>query len=70
VSWDTGVLNIVAEHENDHRNQRRTYHRRSRFPKDVDDESIAAEYTNGILEVRLPITTGVPIGGTEIEIEG
>ena len=70
VSWQDGVLNIAAEHENEHRNQRRTYHRRFRFPKDVDDESISAEYTNGILEVRLPILTGVPASGTEIEVEG
>ncbi len=70
VSWHDGVLNIAAEHESETRNQRRTYHRRFRFPKDVDDESIAAEYTNGILEIRLPITTGAPVSGTEIEVEG
>ncbi len=69
VSWKDGVLNIAAEHENEHRNQRRTYHRRFRFPKDVEDESISAEYTNGILEVRLPILTDVPVSGTEIEVE-
>ncbi len=70
VSWRDGVLNVAAEHENETRNQRRTYHRRYRFPKDVDDESISAEYTNGILEIRLPIETGVPVSGTEIEVEG
>jgi HSP20 family protein len=68
ASWQDGVLNIAAEHD-DHHGQRKTYHRRFRFPKDVDDEAITAEYTNGILEVRLPILEGVGVSGTEIEIE-
>lgn len=69
VSWNEGILNIAAEHEDEHRNQKRTYHRRFRFPKDVDDESIAAEYNNGILEVRLPIMTGTTVSGKEIEVQ-
>ena len=69
VSWDAGVLNIAAEHEDEHRGQRRTYHRRFRFPKDVDDEEITAEYTNGILEIRLPVMTDAAVSGTEIEIQ-
>ena len=69
VSWDSGVLNIAAEHEDEERNRRRTYHRRFRFPKDIDDESITAEYTNGILEVRLPVRTGATVSGTEIEVQ-
>ncbi len=70
VSWQEGVLNIAAEHDDEHRTRRRTYHRRFRFPKDVDDAAISAEYTNGILEVRLPIMTGATVSGTEIEVEG
>jgi HSP20 family protein len=69
VSWENGVLNIAAEHDDDHRGQRKTYHRRFRFPKDVDDEAITAEYTNGILEVRLPVMADATVSGTEIEIE-
>jgi HSP20 family protein len=69
VSWENGVLNVAAEHEDDRRNRRRTYHRRFRFPKDVDDEEITAEYANGILDVRLPVATGAAVTGTEIEIE-
>jgi len=46
-----------------------TFHRRFRFPKRVDDDAISAEYTNGILEVRLPVTQEVPVSGTEIELE-
>ena len=69
VSWDSGVLNIAAEHEDDEREQRRTYHRRFRFPEDVEDDAITAEYTNEILEVRLPVLTGATVSGTEIEVQ-
>lgn len=69
VSWDDGVLNIAAEHESEERNQRKTYHRRFRFPKHVDDEAISAEYTNGVLEVRLPIEQGAIVSGREIEVD-
>ena len=69
VSWDRGVLNIAAEHEDDDRGTRRTYHRRFRFPKDVDEETITAEYENGILEVRLPVQAGATVSGTEIEVQ-
>ena len=67
VSWDDPVLNVVAEHADEQRGERRTYHRRFRFPKTVDDEEITAQYTNGILEVRLPVMAGAT-RGTEIEI--
>ncbi|ESS07728.1 MAG: molecular chaperone, small heat shock protein [uncultured archaeon A07HN63] len=69
ASWDSGVLNVAAEHEDETRGQRKTYHRRFRFPKDVDDEAITAEYNNGILEVRLPVETGNTVSGTEIEVQ-
>lgn len=69
VTWQDGVLNVAAEHNDEARGRRRTYHRRFRFPKNVDDDAISAEYTNGILEVRLPIASEATVGGTEIEIE-
>ncbi|WP_458209934.1 Hsp20/alpha crystallin family protein [Haladaptatus sp. NG-SE-30] len=69
VAWDEGILNIAAEHEDDQRGQRKTYHRRFRFPKDVDDDQITARYNNGILEVRLPVTTGATVSGKQIEIQ-
>ncbi len=69
VTWDDGVLNVAAEHEDEDRGRQRTYHRRYRFPKEVADEEIGAEYDNGILEVRLPIR-GSSATGTEIEISG
>ncbi|WP_257298146.1 Hsp20/alpha crystallin family protein [Haloarchaeobius sp. FL176] len=69
VAWDDGVLNIAAEHEDEARGQRKTYHRRFRFPKAVADEEITAEYTNGILEVRLPVMADATATGTEIPVE-
>jgi len=70
VTWDDGMLNIAAEYEDDDRNQRRTYHRRFRFPKRVEGEEIDARYRNGVLEVRLPVTQGGTARGKETEIEG
>jgi HSP20 family protein len=69
VTWDEGVLNIAAEHEDDARGERKTYHRRFRFPKAVSEDDISASYTNGILEVRLPQVTGATVTGSEIPIE-
>jgi HSP20 family protein len=69
VTWDQSVLNVAAEHEDTQRGQRKTYHRRFRFPKTVDDDDITASYTNGILEVRLPVQTGATATGKRIEIE-
>jgi HSP20 family protein len=69
VSWNDAVLNIAAEHEDEHRGRRKTYHRRFRFPKTVDDDGITASYDNGILEVRLPVQTGATVTGRRIEIE-
>lgn len=69
ITWDDGVLNVAAEHEDEGRGQRKRYHRRFRFPKTVDDDYIGAEYTNGVLEVRLPIAVEGAVSGTEIEIQ-
>jgi HSP20 family protein len=69
VFWDEGVLNIAAEHEDETRGQRKTYHRRFRFPKNVEDDEIEAQYNNGILEVRLPVITGATTRGKQIEVQ-
>ncbi|SFC05109.1 HSP20 family protein [Halobiforma haloterrestris] len=69
LAWDDGVLNVAAEHVDDERGRKKTYHRRFRFPKVVDDESITAEYTNGVLEVRLPSAETTARGKT-IPLEG
>ena len=69
VAWDNGVINISAERTEDERGRRRTYHRRFRFPKHVDDDEITAEYTRGVLEVSLPIEEGATASGREIAIQ-
>ncbi len=69
VAWDDGVLNLAAEHVDEDRGRRRTYHRRFRFPKAVDDEAIEASYTNGVLEVTLPIEAGTGARGRQIDVE-
>ncbi|QCC46306.1 Hsp20/alpha crystallin family protein [Halobellus limi] len=70
LAWDDGMLNIAAEHVDENRGRKRTYHRRFRFPKDVDDEAIDATYTNGILEVTLPLEEEGTTHGKTIPIEG
>lgn len=69
VSWDDGQLNVAAEHADPQRDRRRTYYRRFRFPKAVDDDAISAEYTNGILEVTLPISPDAAASGKTIPVE-
>ena len=70
VAWDDGLLHIAAERTEDAKSERRTYHRRFRSPKRVDDDAITAEYTNGILEVRLPVLEGATPQGKSIEVRG
>ena len=69
ASWNDGVLNVAAEHEDESRGSLRTYHRRFRFPKAIDEDGIEATYRNGILSVRLPVAVENAVSGTEIEIE-
>ena len=69
VAWDDGILNIAAERTDADRNRQRTYHRRFRFPKRIEEDDIAAEYTNGVLEVRLPVVSGTTVEGREIEVQ-
>ncbi len=69
LAWDDGVLNVAAEHTDEDRGRKKTYHRRFRFPKDVDEDAISAEYTNGVLEVTLPSIAGTAPSGKAIPIE-
>ena len=70
VAWNDGRLTVSAEHVDEHRDRQRTYYRRFRFPKEVEEDDIVAEYSNGVLEVRLPIAAGIGIEGKEIPVEG
>ena len=69
LTWDRGVLNVAAEHVDKERGRKRTFHRRFRFPKDVDTEGIDAAYRNGVLEVTLPIQQDIELRGEPIPIE-
>jgi HSP20 family protein len=70
VTWQEGVLNVAAEHTDDERGRRRTYHRRFRFPRAVDDDEIRANYRNGVLEVALPAIEDTAVEGKQIPVEG
>lgn len=68
LRWDDGVLDVAAERDVDGRDEVRTYHRRFRFPRAVDGDAIEAEYSRGILEVRLPVDTAAAPRGEPIEV--
>lgn len=70
VSWDDGILNVGAERFEESVDRRRTYHRRFRFPLNVESDEIEAQYRNGILEVHLPVTSPAVLSGEEIEVTG
>lgn len=69
VSWDEGVLNVAARHVDEDRGREKTYHRRFRFPKEIDEDAIAATYRNGDLEVTLPLSEDAVTRGKDIPIE-
>jgi len=68
VTWQDGVLNVAAEHADEERNRKRTYHRRFRFPRAVDEDDIAAAYRNGVLEVSLPAIKDTAVQGKQIPV--
>lgn len=70
LAWDDGVLNVAAEHVDEERGRKRTYHQRFRFPKDVADEEIAAQYRNGVPKITLPIEVDATARGRTIPVEG
>lgn len=70
LTWDDGRLRVAAEHVDEARDRKRTYHRTFRLPKQVENEEIDATYRNGVLEVTLPIARGAAQRGRSIEIEG
>ena len=70
VRWDDGVLHVNAEHVDEARGRQTSFSRRFRVPKEIDDDAIAASYTNGVLEVRLPVTETPHLQGREVPVEG
>ena len=70
VNWYEGRLSVSAEHEDEARGRRRTYHRTFRVPKEIEPEEVDATYRNGVLEVTLPILEGATHRGQAIEVTG
>jgi HSP20 family protein len=70
LTWDEGRLRVAAEHVDEARDRKRTYHRTFRLPKRVEDEEIDVTYRNGVLEVSLPIARDATQRDRSIEIEG
>lgn len=68
VTWNDGGLNIAAETFDEKKDRKRTYHRKFRLPKDVQEEEIEAHYDKGILEVHIPIEEGSSLRGREVPI--
>ena len=69
LSWDDGRLFVSAEHEDEARSRKRTYHRTFRMPKRIEPDQIEATYRHGVLEVTLPIEQQATQRGQPIEIE-
>lgn len=69
LSWEDGRLHVAAEHEDEGRGRKRTYHRTFRMPKRIEADEIEATYENGVLEVTLPVETGAGQRGQPIEIQ-
>jgi HSP20 family protein len=68
LRWNDGRLAVSAEHVDEDRNRQKNAHRTFRLPKDIVVDDITATYSNGVLEVTLPIE-GELTAGTEIPIE-
>lgn len=55
VTWHDRRLHVEAEHtaEGD---RREVYHRSVGLPREIDESGISASYSEGVLEVDLPIS--------------
>lgn len=70
VTWDEGRLGVVADHDADRENRRRSYRQTFRMPKAIDDEDVRARYQNGILDIYLPTSTQRSLSGKSIPVSG
>lgn len=70
VRWYEDRLRVSAEHTDEERGRKRTYHRTFRMPRAIEPEDVSATYRNGVLEVSLPIRDESPVRGQTIEVEG
>ncbi|MDY6765231.1 MAG: Hsp20/alpha crystallin family protein [Halobacteria archaeon] len=69
LNYYEGRLHVSAEHVDEERGRKKTFHRTLRLPKEIDEDKIEATYRNGVLEVTLPIE-GEVVRGTSIPIKG
>lgn len=68
VRWDEGKLHVSAENTDEELGQKKTYYKTFKMPKHIDSEEIKAQYKNGVLEIKLPITS-TQIKGKEIPVK-
>ena len=66
VSWRGGHLHVYVETGDDGR--RSVRHRDVSVPKEIDPDAITAEFSEGVLEVHLPIVQD-RVHGKEIEVQ-
>jgi HSP20 family protein len=71
VSFDDGLLTIVAEHDEEGEtvSRSRAVHEQVTVPAEIDEEAFEAAYRNGVLTVRMPILEGIEESDNVIEIE-
>jgi HSP20 family protein len=68
VSVSNGVLTIHAEKREEEHGAGRTefrygsLHRSVRLPANADEAEVTARYTDGILEIAVPLSTAEPVG--------
>jgi len=78
VNLELGVLSITAEHSEEEEEEKGTYHLRERswsrftrsfsIPHTIDVENVDADFTQGVLKVRLP--KAAEAKARKIEIKG
>lgn len=68
VSVSNGVLTIHAEKREEEHGANRTefrygsLHRSVRLPASADEAKVSAKYTDGILEITVPLSAAEPVG--------
>lgn len=70
LRWHDRRLSIVAEHGEGGESRTRLFNQEVSVPRAVDESGIAAEFADGVLEVRLPIADADedPESGQRIDV--
>lgn len=75
ISTQSGILTIAAERESTEKQEGRSefrygsFRRSVRLPAGTDPETITASYTNGILEITVPVETSKSGGPVTIDVK-